>query len=166
MLMKRPLSLLTGIALILSTSAGFAGELPDTPRMGLVQTPTPTNVAQRPPLLKRVSWVDYSLFASVVATHATDWASTEQCSRTNQEQEKAGLVGLCREAFLPTALVKSKVGLGAYEVATAGLEIYSQYLLTKHHHGRVARIAQMANIAATAYVVVHNYHTIQASAYP
>jgi hypothetical protein len=58
------------------------------------------------------------------------------------------------------------VGLAAYETTTAGLEIYSQYLLTKYHHRRIARIAQFANIAGTAYVVAHNYQTIQVAAHP
>ncbi|HEY4046830.1 MAG TPA: hypothetical protein VGM27_08190 [Acidobacteriaceae bacterium] len=163
--MKRSIVFLAGIALVLS-SAGFAGELPETPGMGLVQTRTEVTVGARPPLLRRISWVDYSLYAGVFATHAADWASTEQCLRTSKEQEKAGFVGLCHEALLPTALVESKVGFAAYEAATAELEIYSQYLLTKHHHGRIARIAQVANIGGTAYVVVHNYRTIQAPAHP
>jgi hypothetical protein len=102
----------------------------------------------------------------VIATHAADWASTEQCLRTSQQQEKAGLVGLCHEGLLPSALAESKAGLGAYEATTAALEVYSQYLVTKHHHQRIARIAQLANIGATAYVVAHNYHTIQAATRP
>ena len=89
--------------------------MPETAEIGPVLTPTPAAVANRSPLLKRISWIDYSLFAGVVTTHAADWATTEQCSRTSQEQEKAGFVGLCREAFLPTALVESKVGFGAYQ---------------------------------------------------
>jgi hypothetical protein len=48
----------------------------------------------------------------------------------------------------------------------AGLEVYSQYVLAKHHHGRIARIAQLANIAGTAYVVAHNYHTIHLAVHP
>jgi hypothetical protein len=163
--MKRSIAFLAGIALVLP-SAGFAGDLPETPGMGIVQTSTTASLAKRPPLLRRISWVDSSLFAGVVATHAADWASTEQCLRTSQEQEKAGFAGMCREALLPTALVESKIGFGAYEAATAGLEIYSQRLLTKHHQGTIARIAQLANIGATAYVVVHNYGTIRAPAHP
>ena len=108
----------------------------------------------------------YSLYSGVIATHAADWASTEQCLRTSQQQEKAGLVGLCHEGLLPSALAESKAGLGAYEATTAALEVYSQYLVTKHHHQRIARIAQLANIGATAYVVAHNYHTIQAATRP
>jgi hypothetical protein len=164
--MKRSLALLAGLALVLSTSAGLAEELPATPGTGLLQPSIPVTAQNRPPLLKRISWTDYSLYSGVIATHAADWATTEQCLRTSQEQVKAGLVGLCHEGLLPTALAESKVGLGAYEATTAGLEIYSQYLLTKHHHGRIARIAQLANIGATAYVVAHNYHTIQVAAHP
>jgi len=117
-------------------------------------------------LLERISPVDYSLFAGVLATHAGDWASSEQCLRTSQEQEKEGLVGMCHEGLLPTALVESRVGMGAYEATTAGLEIYAQHLLTKHHHGRIARFAQLANIGGTAYVVAHNYHTIKIAEHP
>jgi hypothetical protein len=163
--MKIPLVLLAGIALVLSVSAGRAGELPEAPGMGLVQAPPPPAVQKRP-LLERISLVDYGLFAGVIATHAGDWATSEQCLRTTQEQEKAGFIGLCHESLLPNALVESKVGLGAYEAGTAGLEIYSQYLLTKYHHGRIARIAQLANIGGTAYVVAHNYHTTEIAAHP
>jgi hypothetical protein len=163
--MKRSVVLLTGLAFVLSTSEGFAEELPASPEMVVLQPPPVTT--QKPQLpLRRIPWVDYSLYGGVLATHAADWASTEQCLRTSQEQEKEGFAGLCREALLPAALVESKVGLGAYEATTAGLEIYSQYLLTKRHHGRMARIAQLANIGGTAYVVAHNYHAIQLAAHP
>ena len=137
--MKRSLALLAVFALFLSTSAGLAGELPESPEMGFVQRSVPVTQLNRPPLLKRVPWVDGSLYSGVIATHAGDWASTEQCLRNSQRQEKAGFAGLCQEALLPTALVDSKAGLGAYEAATAGLEIYSQYVLTKHRHRRLAR---------------------------
>jgi hypothetical protein len=161
--MKRFLALLAGLALVLSTSTGFAGELPESPRMGLVQPSVRVTARSRPQPQERGGWIDYSLYSGLIATHAADWASTEQCLRTSQEQEKAGFVGLCHEGFLPNALAESKVGLGAYEAATAGLEIYSQYLLTKHHHRSFARIAQLVNIGSTAYVVAHNYHTIRAA---
>ena len=161
--MKRSLALLAGLALVFSTSTGFAEELPEAPRMGLVRPSVRVPVRNHPLPQKRNAWVEYSLYSGLIATHAADWASTEQCLRTTQEQEKAGFVGLCHEGVLPNALAESKVGLGAYEAATAGLEVYSQYLLTKHHHGRIARIAQLANIGSTAYVVAHNYHTIQAA---
>jgi hypothetical protein len=98
-------------------------------------------------------------------SHAADWSSTEQCLRVSHEQEQAGFVGLCHEALLPTALVESKVGLAAYETTTAGPEISSQYLLTKHRHERIARIAQFANVTATAYVVAHNYNTLEVAAH-
>jgi hypothetical protein len=164
--MKRSLALLAGLALALSTSTGFAEELPESPRVGSAQPSVQAVVRNRPLQKKRISWIENSLYGGVIATHAADWASTQQCLRTSQEQEKAGFVGLCHEGLLPTALVESKVGLGAYEATTAGLEVYSQYVLTKHHHGRIARISQLANIAGTAYVVVHNYRTIHAAAYP
>jgi hypothetical protein len=159
--MKRSLALLAGLALVLSTSPGFADELPESPRIGLAQPSVRVTARNRPVPQKRISWIEYSLYSGLIATHAADWVTTEQCLRTSQEQEKAGFVGLCHEGLLPTALAESKVGLGAYEATTAGLEIYSQYLLTKHHHGRIARIAQLANVGGTAYVVAHNYHTIR-----
>jgi hypothetical protein len=163
--MKRSLTLLAGLTSILSPSVGFAGALPAAPDMAFVQS-TPVTAQKPLRLFERIPWIDYSLYSGVIATHAGDWASTEQCLRTSQEQEKLGYVGLCHEAVLPNALVESKVSLGAYEATTAGLEIYSQRLLTKHNHGRMARIAQLANIAGTAYVVAHNYRTIQAAANP
>ena len=162
--MKRSLALLAGLALVLSTSTGFAEELPESPQMGFVRSSVRVTARNRPLPQKRIAWIEYSLYSGLIATHAADWASTEQCLRTSQEQKKAGFVGLCHEGVLPNALAASKVGLGAYEAATAGLEVYSQYLLTKHHHGRIARLAQLANIGSTAYVVAHNYHTIQAAA--
>jgi hypothetical protein len=163
--MNRSAVLLTGVALVLSTSAGFAGELPEAPEMaqvrGLPETP------QRPPLLfERNPWVEESLYVGVIATHAGDWASTEQCLRVTDEQERAGFVGRCHEVVLPAALVGSKVGLGAYEAFTAGAEIYLQYLLTEHHHRGMARIAQFANIGGTAYTVAHNYSAVHAAAHP
>lgn len=165
--MKRFLALLAVLALVLSTSImGFAEELPESPRMGLEPPTLGVTARSRPQPLERRGWIDYSLYSGLIATHAADWASTEQCLRTSQEQEKAGFVGLCHEGFLPNALAESKVGLGAYEAATAGLEIYSQYLLTKHHHRCFARIAQLVNIGSTAYVVTHNYHTIRAATNP
>ncbi len=164
--MNRSLALLAGLALFLSMPKGSAEGLPESPQMGLVQPSVRIAAPSRPSLVKRISWVDYSLYSGVIATHAADWASTEQCLRTSQQQEKAGLVGLCHEGLLPSALAESKAGLGAYEATTAALEVYSQYLVTKHHHQRIARIAQLANIGATAYVVAHNYHTIQAATRP
>jgi hypothetical protein len=164
--MKRSLVVFATTALVLSTSAGFCSELPEAPPLGLVQSAPPAAPQKRPPLFKRISLVDYSLFTGVIATHAGDWATSEQCLRTSREQEKEGLVGLCHEALLPTALVESKGGMAAYEATTAGLEIYAQYLLTKHHHGRIARFAQLANIGGTAYIVAHNYHTVQLAAHP
>jgi hypothetical protein len=164
--MKRSLALFAGLALVLSTSRGFAEDLPESPRMGLVQPSVRVTARNRPVPQKRISWIEYSLYSSLIATHAADWASTQQCLRTSQEQEKAGFVGVCHEGLLPTALAESKVGLGAYEATTAGLEVYSQYMLAKHHHGGIARIAQLANIAGTAYVVAHNYHTIHVAVHP
>jgi hypothetical protein len=164
--MKRSLVLLAGLALFLSTSAGFAADLPESPAMGFVQPSLSLAAQNPPPLRKGISWMNYSLYGGVIATHAADWATTEQCLRTSQEQEAAGFVGRCHEGLLPTALVESKVGLAAYEATTAGVEIYAQYLLTKHHHGRIARIAQLANIGGTAYVVAHNYHTIHVATQP
>jgi hypothetical protein len=164
--MNRSLALLAGLALFLSMSKGFAEGLPESPQMELVQPSVPVTARNRPLPQKRISRIDYSLYSGVIATHAADWASTQQCLRTSQEQERAGLVGLCHEGLLPTVLAESKVGLGAYEATTAGLEVYSQYLLTKHHHQRIARIAQLANIGVTAYVVTHNYHTIRVAANP
>jgi hypothetical protein len=134
--------------------------------MGLTLPSVQVAARNRPLPKKRISWIENSLYVGLIGTHAADWASTEQCLRTSQEQVKAGFVGLCHEGLLPTTLVESKVGLGAYEATTAGLEIYSQYVLTKHHHGRIARIAQLANIAGTGYVVVHNYLTVHAAVYP
>ena len=126
--MKRSFVLLAGLALVLSTSTGYAEELPESPRMGLVQ-PSIRGPVQNPIQTKRILWTDYSLYSAVLATHAADWATTEQCLRTSQEQEKAGFVGRCHEGLLPTALAESKVGLGAYEATTAGLEIYLQSCL-------------------------------------
>ncbi len=164
--MKRSLVVLVVIALVLSTSAGFSRELPEAPSMGLVEEAPAAAAQTRPSLFKRIPVIDSSLFAGVVATHAGDWASTQQCLRISQEQEKQGLIGVCHESFLPDALVESKLGMGAYEATTAGLEIYAQHILTKYNRRRVGRIAQLANIGGTAYVVVHNYRTIQMAAHP
>jgi hypothetical protein len=149
--------------LVLSSLAGFAGELPEEPGMGLVVPSQPVTVQKSPSLLRRISLTDYALGGSVIAGHVADWITTQNCLRTSREMEQAGFMGICHEAMLPNALVENKVGFGFYEATTAGAEIYAQYMLTKHHHTRIARFAQLANIAGTAYVVAQNYHNTQAA---
>jgi hypothetical protein len=88
--MKRSLALLAGLALALSTSTGFAEELPESPRVGSAQPSVQVVVRNRPLQKKRISWIENSLYGGVIATHAADWASTQQCLRTSQEQEQSG----------------------------------------------------------------------------
>jgi hypothetical protein len=153
------------LALVLSTSAGISADLPETPGMGLVAPSALTSGGARQPIVRPPSLVDYSLVTSLVAAHAADWITTEKCLRTSEAQVRAGHSGICHEALLPNALVENKAGFAAYEATTAGAEIYTQYLLEKHHHRRIARLAQVANIAGTAYVVAHNYHTVKVASH-
>lgn len=161
--MKRFLAVFLWSAMSVWASIALAGEIPDAPGIGTTKSP-PAIAPMRPGLLQR-HWVDYSLWASVVGVHTADWMTTEKCLHVSQVQEAAGYAGICHEAFLPQALVENKAGFAAYEAATAGAEIYGQYLLEKHHHVRIARIAQLANIVASAFVVAHNYHTAETAAH-
>jgi hypothetical protein len=40
-----------------------------------------------------------------------------------------------------------------------------QVLLEKHHHARIARIAQLANVVGSAFVVAHNYHNAEVASH-
>ncbi len=142
--MKRSLFLLAGLCLGSFNLSGVRADFAGISRNVLFAA-VATRRSKASRRCSESPWVDYSLYSGVVATHAADWASSEQCLRVSQEQEQAGFVGLCHEGLLPTALVENKVGLAAYETTMAGLEIYSQYLLTKHHHKRTAGIVQFAN---------------------
>jgi hypothetical protein len=163
--MKRFPVVFAWIALVLSTAVGFAGEMPEEPGMGLTTSSSAPAVQKEPTFLHSITVAEYSLWGSLVASHAADWMTTEKCLHTSQERESAGFVGTCHEAFLPNALVENKVGFGFYEAATAAAEIRAQYLLKKHHHGRIAFLAQVANVAGTAYVVAHNYRAVDAAAH-
>jgi hypothetical protein len=91
---------------------------------------------------------DWALSVGVFATHAADYLSTEQGVREPSR---------FREANLPQALVHSHVGLAAYEFASAGLEVWGAYELTKMGHRRMARVVQAVNIGYTAKTVTRNY---------
>jgi hypothetical protein len=107
----------------------------------LPNAPTPITV----PVFHRVDW---SISATLVATHIGDYLSTRQALKVPTR---------AREAVLPENLVRSQVGFAAYEAATAGLEIYAQYELTRHGHRRIARCAQLVNIGFTVRTVESNY---------
>jgi hypothetical protein len=160
--MKKLFVVLALTALVLSISARGA-DLPETPGMGWVAPPTVSHV--RSPIVRPPSLIDYSLVMSLVASHAADYITTEKCLRTSQVQERAGYPGVCHEALLPNALIENKPAFAAYEATTAGAEIYAQYLMEKHHHRRIARLAQLANIAGTTYVVAHNYHNVEVASH-
>jgi hypothetical protein len=162
--MKRLLPVFLGIAMSFWASTALAGEMPDAPEKSEITKSPPAIRPMRPGLLQR-SWVDYSLWVSVVGVHTADWITTEKCVHVSQVQEAAGYLGICHESFLPQDLVENKAGFAAYEAATAGAEIYAQYLLEKHHHVRIARVAQLANIVASGFVVAHNYHAAETAAH-
>jgi len=84
-----------------------------------------------------------------VVARALDWTSTEECLRRPWRQ--------CHEAELPSALVKSKVGLAAFEAGVSGLSILAQYEMTRHGHRRLARLGQTVDVGSIAYAVLHNY---------
>jgi hypothetical protein len=157
--MKRFVAVFPWVLVALATSVAFAGEMPDAPGLGVSKS-APATAPMRRGLFDR-PWVDYTLWASVVGVHTADYITTEKCVHTSQVQEAAGYPGICHEALLPDALVENKAGFAAYEAVTAGAEIYAQILLEKHHHVRIARIAQLANIVGSAFIVAHNYHNAE-----
>lgn len=161
--MKRFVAVFPWVFIALAASAAFAAEMPDAPEAGVPKSP-PSIAPIRSGMLDR-PWVDYTLWASVVGVHAADYITTEKCVHTSQVQEAAGYAGICHEALLPDALVENKAGFAAYEAATAGAEIYLQVLLEKHHHARIARIAQLANVVGSAFVVAHNYHNAEVASH-
>jgi hypothetical protein len=162
--MKGPLVLLAFLALV--PSKCFSAELPEAPPIGIIRVTPSSQPPVKRPFYERISVVDLTLYTAVIATHIGDWASTQECLRISREQESEGFVATCHEALLPSALVESKVGLGAYEASTAGLEIYAQHFLTERGHKHFARFAQLVNIGGTAYVVLHNYHNDRVAAHP
>jgi hypothetical protein len=91
--------------------------------------------------------VDWSLAGAVVIARTLDWTSTEECLRRPW----------CREAELPTVLVKNKVGFAAFEAVASGLSILAQYEMTRHGHKRLARLGQSIDLGALGYSVLHNY---------
>lgn len=93
------------------------------------------------------SKVDWTISADLLATHVGDYLSTEQCIHGTR----------CHEGILPEGLVHNKSAFAAYEFATAGLEVFGAYELTKHGHRRMAEAAQLVNIGFTVRTVTDNY---------
>jgi hypothetical protein len=91
--------------------------------------------------------VDWSLARSVVIARTLEWTSTEECLRRPW----------CREAELPTVLVKNKVGFASFEAVVSGFSILAQYEITRHGHKRLARLGQSIDLGAIGYSVLHNY---------
>jgi hypothetical protein len=91
--------------------------------------------------------VDWSLAGSVVIARALDWTSTEECLRRPW----------CREAELPAALVKNKVGFAAFEAGVSGFSILAEYEMTRHGRRRLARLGQSIDLGSIGYSVLHNY---------
>jgi hypothetical protein len=91
--------------------------------------------------------LDWTLAGSVVVGRALDWTSTEECLRRPW----------CREAELPTVLVKNKVGFAAFEAVVSGFSILAQYEMTRHGHRRLARLGQSIDVGSIWYSVLHNY---------
>ena len=103
--MNISLALLAGLALFLSMSKGGAEGLPESPQMELVQPSVPLTARNRPLPQKRISWIDYSLYSGVIATHAADWASMSNvCVPARNRKGQALLVcamkGFCLPAWL------------------------------------------------------------------
>jgi hypothetical protein len=89
----------------------------------------------------------WSLAGALLAGRALDWASTQECLRRSY----------CKEAELPSTLAHSKVGLGAFEVGAASLEILSEYQLTRRGHRKLARAMASVNVGLSLTVDAHNY---------
>ena len=99
---------------------------------------------------RKISWskTELALDFGVVASHALDWSSTEQCARRPYKQ--------CHESELPEGLVHRKIGLAAFEGAEAAVEIWGQHKLERKHR-KLAYIAQSVNIGFLLKTDVHNY---------
>ena len=119
------------ILLFISPIAARASELP--------MVPTAQHVFRT---------ADWTISAALVSTHVGDYLSTEQALRVPAR---------AHEAVLPESLVRSHVGLAAYEAGTASLEILAYREMLKRHHRRLAMLAQSVNIGLTARTVDHNY---------
>jgi hypothetical protein len=123
-------------------SGSVVPRLPDSPAVF-----TSMLVATAQP---KTSWskTELALDFGVIASHALDWSSTEQCARRPYKQ--------CHESELPEALVHSKIGLAAFEGAEAAVEIWGQHKLERKHR-KLAYIAQSVNIGFLLKTDVHNY---------
>jgi hypothetical protein len=53
--------------------------------------------------------------------------------------------------------VKNEAGFLAYNPTVTSLSLLGQYELSKHHHRRLAELAQAINIGIIARTDVHNY---------
>ena len=109
--------------------------------------PAPTPATVNKPVFCAVDW---SLAGTLVAGRALDWVSTEECLRRPN----------CREAELPSALARSKVGLGVFEATTSALSIFGQYEMCKHGHRRLARTMVAFNVGVVAAVQIQNYELV------
>jgi hypothetical protein len=127
------------VALVMLSSHAYAEP---NPMPSLPSAPIPLVV--KSPLFGVVDW---SLAGSVVMARALDWKSTEECLRRPW----------CREAELPTVLVKNKVGFAAFEAGVSGFSILAEYEMTRRGHRRLARLGQSIDVGSIGYSVLHNY---------
>jgi len=93
--------------------------------------------------------VDYSFWFGVVAVHALDWTSTQQCLRRPYTQ--------CHENQLPVALVSNKAGFALFKAGVAFAAIEGQRYLERHGHHRIAYASQSIHIGMVLAQDVSNY---------
>lgn len=129
------------ILLTLTVVPCLAQELPDTPLVSQTKSNTVETRTQR--------YIRYEIILDTAAARAADWASTQQCLRTDG----------CHEAILPNALAHSKVGLALFETGMVGVQWWASNRLARRHP-KWAMFADAAQFVAISATVNNNYRII------
>ena len=93
---------------------------------------------------------DYIVYGGIVGYRLGDYFTTEN-----------GLKHGAVEGELPAALVESKPGFAAYSLGLAALEISGSVYLHKHHHQRLARIADTVSVGMGVRTDIKNAAAIR-----
>jgi hypothetical protein len=94
----------------------------------------------------RLTKLDYSLYAGVVAYRTLDYFSTAKCAKDI----------LCHERELPRAVIETQGGLAAFEAGMAGLEIGTSVWLHHHGHRKLARTMDFVSVGGGGITVALN----------
>jgi len=94
--------------------------------------------------------VDFVLYSATMGTRILDYISTERVLASGGHEE-----------ILPSGLVHNKPAFAMYSVGTAAIEIFCSYVLLKHGHRKLARLALMVESGATGATVAYNYGQVK-----